>query len=125
MAHILLVDDDASIRSSLSRVLETHGHAVEPVEDGQLALARLRLGAYDLVITDINMPEATGIEVLAHVYELSPNVPVIAMSGGGRVLDKGSLLGDAFALGAAATIEKPIEIVEFVALVEKVLSDGA
>ena len=123
MARILLVEDDTSVRSSLSRVLAIRGHEVDDAQDGKRALLLLRREEYDLVVTDINMPEASGIEVVTHVVEQLEGTPVVAMSGGGWI-DKDSLLTDAAALGAIATIEKPIEIEEFVALVEQVLSGG-
>lgn len=122
MARILLVDDEIAIRSSLARVLEAQGHEVEEAEDGDHGLSLLEEGGFDLVITDINMPEKNGIEVLTHITELRPDVPVIAMSGGG-LLDKSLLLGDAGALGAVATLEKPFEMEDLVGLVTEVLSD--
>jgi len=123
MARILLVDDDPAVRGSLLRFLEREGHDVGEARDGREAVEAVGRGSWDLVITDVNMPEMSGIEVLMAVRESSPEIPVIAISGGG-LLDKAMLLDDAGALGAVATIEKPVELDELRRLVEGALARG-
>ncbi|MEM7168748.1 MAG: response regulator [Pseudomonadota bacterium] len=83
MAKILLVDDMNGVRSSLSMVLKTAGHDVIEAENGQVGLEKCRNGNFDLVITDIVMPEVDGSEVILNVKKSAPALPVLAISGGG------------------------------------------
>jgi len=71
-------------------------------------MVALRGASVDLVITDVNMPDMNGIEVLLQLRRTRPGLPVIVMSGGGR-LDKQMLLETALTLSATATIAKPID----------------
>ncbi len=111
MAKILVLDDDADVRQGISRFLRSLGHEVVEAADGRAALKGEGAFATDLIITDINMPEVDGIEVILALRERNPHLPVIAISGGGRV-PKGSLLEDAGALGAVSTLPKPFELAE-------------
>jgi CheY-like chemotaxis protein len=79
--RVLLVDDDPTVRSVLREYLETHGHAVETAENGREALTKLEQTGYDAVVTDYNMPEVNGLEVLRHVRQHQPSVPVVMMTG--------------------------------------------
>jgi two-component system response regulator FixJ len=83
----------------------------------------LRENPQDLLITDINMPEMDGIEVLNELRVTGTKVPVIAISGGGRV-PKAFLLGNASILGALETIEKPFELAALLAAMERLLAGG-
>ena len=120
MARILVVDDDQAIRSSLARFLGRLDHEVVQAGDGREALRVMEKASPDLVITDINMPEMDGIEIIATLLEIGDDVPVIAMSGGGLV-DKELLLDNAGALGAVSTIEKPFGLEELERLVVEAL----
>ena len=64
MARILVVDDDVAVRESLGRLLTRAGHEVDEARNGKGAMAALDATAYDVVVTDINMPEMDGIEVI-------------------------------------------------------------
>jgi DNA-binding NtrC family response regulator len=120
VALILVVDDDDAVRHSLERILRVGGHEAMLAASGADALRVLDEHAVDVVLTDINMPEMDGIELLMLFQERAPDMPVIAISGGG-LLDKGDLLEDAGALGAAATLSKPFEIDDVLAAVAEVL----
>ena len=87
MAHILVVDDDMSIRAFVLEILEEEGYSVEEAVDGKQGLQRYREEPADLVITDILMPEVDGVEFIMCLQEIYPGVKIIAMSGGGRGLD--------------------------------------
>ncbi len=121
MARIILVDDEPTIRRNLAKYLTLQGHDVEAVENGVQALRAFDDGDVDLVITDINMPEMDGIEILAALRSRGSDVPVIAMSGGGQ-FDKRLLLTSATMLGAVTTLEKPFELDELAQAVNGLLA---
>ena len=120
MARILVVDDDPAIRAGLVRLLVRFGHDAVEAGDGKEALQVMEEATPDLVITDINMPEMDGIEVISALLEAGSEVPVIAMSGGG-LLDKELLVENASALGAVSTIMKPFDLDEMLRLVDEAL----
>ncbi len=106
MAHILLIDDDDLSRFAMHEVLTRAGHKVTEAENGKLGLAAQASTDFDLIITDIIMPEVEGIELIVKVRERSPTIPVIAVSGGGRMSET-DYLENARDLGANATLAKP------------------
>lgn len=107
-ATVLVVDDDPSVRQALARLLAREGCTVLEAESGAQGLEAARLGSPHLVVTDVNMPEMNGIEFLLAIQEQDPGLPVIAISGGGRI-PKDSLLQDADLLGAVEVMAKPFE----------------
>ena len=84
-ARILLVDDDDGMRLALRRALEHEGHAVIEATNGKHALERLQETTVDLVITDIIMPDAEGLELTFILHKTHPHLPVIVISGGGNL----------------------------------------
>ncbi|MGE0733249.1 MAG: response regulator [Alphaproteobacteria bacterium] len=106
MARILLVEDDPTVRLSVSAVLGRAGHEVVECIDGSRAIAALEAESFDLVITDIIMPDVEGLEVIRAVRTRHPECPIIAMSGGGNI-DKAEILTWAEKLGARAILAKP------------------
>ncbi len=104
--RILLIEDDAQVRGVLSSVLTKSGHQVTTAANGEVGLRLWREHGADLVLTDIQMPETDGIEVILQLRTYAPHLPVIAMSGGDRSGDL-DLLGDARLLGAVALLKKP------------------
>ena len=123
MATILIIDDEPSIRSALARVLERQGHVVTQATDGRAALREAAGTQFELVITDIVMPEMDGIEVILQLAELCPGLPVVAISGGG-LFPKELLLANADCLGAVTTLAKPFDIEEFVGAVNRALASS-
>jgi len=106
MPTVLLVDDEPGLRAGLTAFLRGCGYDVRIAADGREAIAALREESMDVVVTDINMPDMDGIEIISALQEAASDIPVIAMSGGG-LLDKSFLLDSAQALGAVLTLEKP------------------
>src|SRR5579872_4386631 len=80
MANILVCDDERSICEMLDIALRREGHKVETVNSGELAKRKLDAAIYDLIITDIKMPNVSGIEVLRHAHKLSPETAVILIT---------------------------------------------
>ncbi len=106
MLRVLVIEDEAMIRRLIRQSLEQSGYHVDEAANGRVGLQALHAAAYDLVITDIVMPEMDGLEVVSIVKRQWPETPVIVMSGGGRLGDADNL-ETARDLGAAATLAKP------------------
>ncbi|MCA9176915.1 MAG: response regulator [Planctomycetales bacterium] len=81
---ILVVDDDSSVRDSLSAMLDLLGWSVEASSSGQDAVTRLRDGAasYSVVLLDISLPDMSGLEVILELDRLNIDVPILLVSGG-------------------------------------------
>ena len=120
-ARILIVDDEEQVRGSTVRLLQRLGYHAAGVEDGEAALRHVRTHTTDLVITDMQMPGKSGLELLLELRALAPRLPVIAMSGGdsSRQLD---LLGSAGLLGAVAVMLKPYTVDELAIAVRGALA---
>ena len=87
MAHILLIDDDELLRDTVLQMLELDGHRVIEAADGDKGLAAFNAHrGIDLVITDILMPGMDGAKVIVELRKHHPELPIIAISGGRRVL---------------------------------------
>jgi two-component system response regulator PilR (NtrC family) len=80
MANILVCDDERSICEMLDIALRREGHRVETVQSGQAAKNKIDGALYDVIITDIKMPNIDGIEVLRHAHRVSPDSPVILIT---------------------------------------------
>ena len=81
-SSVLVVDDTEMNRDMLSTLVEADGHKVETAENGKQALEKLRVGSYDLVLLDIEMPEMNGYEVLERCLQDDElrNIPIIMTS---------------------------------------------
>ncbi len=84
MARILLIEDDSLFRGMLREALTRVGHEVTEAENGGVGLKTFASGTFDLVLTDLVMPEVEGIETIVKLRKQSPDIRIIAMSGGGR-----------------------------------------
>jgi CheY-like chemotaxis protein len=114
---ILVVDDDAAIRSLFHKILARAGYRVMEAADGAQALAAMSEGGVDLVITDLVMPEKEGIETIVEIRKSYPQVKIAAVSGafGGKYLEAASLLG------ADAALAKPVSEETLVDTVRRLL----
>lgn len=101
MAHILLVDDDELARFAMREALTRAGHDVTEAANGELGLSAQASTDFDVI-----MPEVEGIEFIMKIREKSPNIPMIAVSGGGRISET-DYLETARDLGANAILAKP------------------
>ncbi len=118
MSYILIVEDDRGLRRMLGKIVAGLGHEVRTVGNGREATREIGRETPDLVISDVNMPEMDGIELLGWVRDHCPELPVIVMSGGGKI-PKEALLADAGQLGADRTLSKPIDF----AVLEEAVSE--
>lgn len=107
MAKILIVDDERAIRNTLKEILEFEGYSVETAEDGKTALEKAGQTAFDLVYSDVKMPEMDGIELLEALRrEGAGDCPVVMISGHGNI----ETAVEAIKKGAYDFIEKPLDL---------------
>jgi CheY-like chemotaxis protein len=121
MSAILVIDDDASVREVVSEMLRLEGHAVTIAENGREAILLLTRQRFDLVITDLIMPEKEGIETIGEIRRTDKHLPILAISGGGR-LGPGDYLETARYIGADATLAKPFARQELLTTIDALLS---
>jgi CheY-like chemotaxis protein len=98
---ILVVDDEPSIRESLARLLVSSGYDVSTANDGFAALLHLRQALPDLIVSDLNMPQMSGYELLSVVRRRFPQIITVAMSGAyeGDAVPSGVIADSFFAKG--------------------------
>ncbi len=121
MKKILIIDDDKMFRDMVNRLLERAGYDVAEAEDGKQGTQLFYEYSPDLVVTDIVMPEQEGIETIEKLHRAHPEIPIIAVSGGGRINPE-SYLPLAQGLGASATFAKPFKNQDLLDTIEKLLS---
>ena len=107
MTRILVVDDNASVRTTARALLEAAGFQVVEAESGMAALEVLKSEVVEVVLTDIFMPDTDGIELIHALHRESPDLPIVAMSGGGYN-DGKDVLAVARLFGAAQIVQKPL-----------------
>jgi len=105
MSKILIIDDERSIRRTLSEILEYENYQIESVASAVEGLEMIKANKYDLILSDIKMPQMDGLELLDHVSQLT-DVPVVMISGHADV----DTAIDAMKRGAHDLIEKPIDL---------------
>ena len=106
--HILLIDDEAIALANLTHVFEKEGYRVSACKDGESGLAEMQKQEFDLVLTDLKMPGIDGMDVLRHIRETTPEIPVIMITGHAS-LDSAV---DAMKAGAYHYISKPFRLDE-------------
>ncbi len=104
--RILLVDDEAGIRASLTRVLADEGYVVETADTGEKGLERLRAGGFHLVLLDVWLPGKDGLGILEEIRAAGMDVPVLMISGHASI----DAAVKATKLGAFDFVEKPLSI---------------
>jgi two-component system response regulator HydG len=116
--RILVVDDEASARSGMERLLRQEGYTVDTAEDGRAALASAADRPPDLVITDLKMPEMDGVELVTRLHEQDPDLPVIVATAFGDVASAVA----AMRAGAEDYFTKPVEFDALLLSLERALS---
>jgi len=118
--RILVVDDESGVRASLVAVLGDEGYAVDAVESGEAALLALESHRYDLLVLDVWLPGADGLEVLGRVREADAELPVVVISGHGTI----ETAVKAVRLGAQDFVEKPLSLEKTLLAVKNALRRG-
>src|SRR5215813_1454172 len=127
MARVLVIDDDAAVRTAITTVLKHQGLDVVAVKDGQSGIEAIQQDKFDVVIVDIFMPGMDGLESIRAFKRHAPSVPVIAISGfmfRDSSRPAPDFLAMATKLGAAYALHKPFRAAELLRLVEACLTDA-
>jgi DNA-binding NtrC family response regulator len=106
MAKILIIDDERSIRNTLKDILEFEKHQITLAENGKQGLETAQNSFFDLIFSDIKMPEMDGIELLVHLKEMNIEAPIVMISGHGNI----ETAVECIKKGAFDFIEKPIDL---------------
>jgi CheY-like chemotaxis protein len=120
MKRILVIDDEEGIRRAVRTVLERAGYRVREALGGLDALRLWQEEESDLVITDIHMPGMNGLEMIRELHAISPQLPIIAVSGSGEMASR-DLLKDAGLSGPIRTLDKPFKLTELLECVREAL----
>lgn len=113
LVKVLVVDDDSLVRDLLCEILTEEGYSVDSASNGIEALEKLEAGRFDLVISDVEMPEMDGIDLAREMRSIS-SVPLILMSGNIYTKEESIALADYFLL-------KPFEFNDLLSAVKKAL----
>ncbi len=122
--RLLVVDDDPGVRRSISKLLASLGYSIASAADGADALAQVEAldpSAFDLVLTDLDMPNMTGTELAAQLREGAPTLPIIFMSGN---LGSAALRAE-IAAGQATFLQKPITLAVLAKCIRQALDSAA
>ncbi len=115
--RILVVEDDAEMRSLLKDFFEEDGFEIDSVSNGSEAFRKIAREPFDLIITDIRMPGLTGLDILPGIKKLQPEVSIIVITAFGSE----EVRRKAFDRGATAYLEKPIFFNKLRTLVHKMV----
>lgn len=122
--RVLIIEDDLVLLRGLAAVFEAAGASVTVAADGVSGMRGFRQVRPDLVITDIIMPNKEGVETIMEIRGEAPNLPVLAISGGGRV-QAGEFLNLATSLGASDAMAKPFRSREILARAARLMGAPA
>lgn len=122
MKKILFIDDDKYLREAYSEILKLNGYEVTTLTEGTMAAECVSETSYDIVITDIVMPGKEGLATIMDIRNISKDIPILAISGGGRVSPKSHLFL-AKKMGANDILEKPFDGTTFIQKIESLISN--
>ncbi len=115
MRNILVVDDDADLRMTVTSALAEGQYQVDQAQDGEEAVNRVKAGQYDLVLMDVNMPKMSGIDALKEIKEHDPSIMVIILTAFSNIRDA----IESTRLGAFNYLEKPVRSDNLVYMIDQ------
>lgn len=125
LLSILVADDEEEIRNLLVHWFSAAGHAVTCAGNATEARALFARQRFDLVVTDVLMPEGDGIQLINDLNERMPGARILAISGGGRYVETDNCLKIALGLGAHAAVMKPFNREQLFEGVSRALAPAA
>ena len=114
---VLLVDDDQEFRKAMKRMFERSGYAITVAADGQEALEILSRDTFDLIISDLRMPNLDGVELMTEISRQRLTTPIIFLTAFGEVESYMDLMN----LGAFEYIHKPVKSQEILSVAKKAI----
>jgi DNA-binding NtrC family response regulator len=117
MGAVLIVDDQEDLRFSLAKIVEKQGYRVSTAANGADALDMLRSAIVDLVFLDIGLPDVSGIDLIATIKEIGDDIDIVMLTG----INEAKTAVQALRAGAVDYIVKPFDIIEFKAILERIL----
>ncbi len=123
--NVLVADDEESIRLLLERLLREAKHTVVCAGSANEAIAAFRGQRFDLLITDVLMPDGDGLDLISALRQAQPKARILAISGGGRYVEGEDCLKMARGLGAHAIVTKPFGWEQLLAGIEQALAPAA
>jgi YesN/AraC family two-component response regulator len=121
MATILLVDDEDLLREGVREILEMSDYTVIEARDGEEALSQFAVNNVDMVISDVVMPNMDGVDLVSRLRESFPDIPILTISGGSRVVSARFGLDSALLSGANASLTKPFTAKQLIEKVKELL----
>jgi YesN/AraC family two-component response regulator len=122
MTTILLVDDEDLLREGVREILEMSDYTVIEARDGEEALSLFAINNVDLVISDIVMPNMDGVDLVTRLRESFPDIPILTISGGSRVVSARFGLDSALLSGANDSLTKPFNAKQLLEKVGRLLA---
>jgi CheY-like chemotaxis protein len=119
---VLVADDEEDIRSLVLHWLVAAGHTVTSVANGNEARKVILQHRFDVVVTDVLMPDGDGIQLINDLKDTQPHARIVAMSGGGRYVEGDNCLKIARGFGAHAAVMKPFGREQLLAGVKEALA---
>ena len=107
MSTILVVDDEQPVCDMIKDMLEPAGYTITATQSANEAISLFNECPLDMIITDMVMPEKTGIDLIMKIREKSPDVKILAISGGGGINGRFDYLAVAELVGAESILKKP------------------
>jgi CheY-like chemotaxis protein len=122
---ILLADDTRDLQALATAWLEEAGHRVTPASCGREIVQLVEQHSFDLVVTDILMPDGDGWDAIRDVHRLRPETRILAISGGAREMPAAAVLRVARGAGAIGLLQKPFSRPQFLESIERVMRTPA
>lgn len=121
MAKLLVVDDSVDVAHLIAEMLGREGHDVDVLHDGRQVVEKLKGGAvYDVIITDLIMPDLDGVGVMRYLNKVEDKTPVLVLSGGGVTISSDDALRAVVNM-AAGVLAKPVKCDELLEKIESAM----
>lgn len=117
---VLIADDARDLQELMSQWLSEAGHTVTCVSNGRDIVRLVQARPFDLLVTDIIMPDGDGWDAIAEVHKLRPETRIIAISGGAREMPAGAVLRAARGVGAVGLLQKPFTRIDLLAAIARI-----
>ena len=123
--NVLVVDDVPEVPELVATWLERHGHTVAKASTGAEGSRLIRMQPFDLIITDVLMPEVDGLDLIKQARHQQPKARIVAISGGGKYMASTTCMELAHGMGATTLLPKPFNEAQLLKSVNEALEGDA